>query len=534
MKPEIERILLAGLLMLVLGACEKDEEFLDRYNTALTTEFYYSTEDQAKEGLIGIYEVLAGQALYGWKYTMMILPADDDHVDIEGWDFDVFAASMSEHEYTMQVWKALYVGVARANYFLGKVPDIEFENDQLKQRLIGEASFLRALYYWHLVMVWGEVPLVTTLLSPGEGNVPKSPAEEIYKHIESDLLIAEANLWLRSEYPLEDLGRATKGAAQALLGKLYLFWKKYDLAEEKLSNVIHSGEYNLIQSSAANPDYYAHAYAFASVFSEIPLRGTGGENNAESVFEIQYSSWVGLPFGHWFELGDGANTTLREYVMGLPQVGGWQKVLPAKDLVDSYEPDDPRIFATAWRVGDTLYADATPESDYAQFVGDIYLRGSRTGYHSKKGLYPPFPTDTRTDVKHGENNLRFLRYADVLLMYAEAVYHTGNDNPEKYMDMVRGRVGLEPVSTLMAQNNWEIPEAIMHERRLELAGEYHRFYDLRRYREKGWIEQMSDFIHGTDKDGNRLTTFVDGKNEYFPLPSSEVDLNKALEQNPNY
>jgi hypothetical protein len=534
MKSIVSYLLMVVMLVFAMQSCKSDDDFLDLEAQALTTEFYYTTEHQAHEGLIGVYEILQSQALYGWKYSMMILPADDDFVDIDGWDFDVFASSMVEHEYTNQVWLALYVGVARANFFLEKVPEIEFEDDRIKNRLIAEASFLRAVYYWHLVNIWGEVPLITRVLSPGEGDIPKSTIDEIYLQIEEDLIFAEEHLWEKSEYPQTDLGRATIGAAKSLLGKLYVYWEKYDQAAVKLKEVIDSGEYDLIRTSSSNPDFYSYGYAFASVFSEEPLRGTGGENNQESVFEIQHSSWVGFPYGHWYELGNGANSTLREYVMGLAQIGGWSKCLPTADLAQSFEPDDPRRWATLYQVGDTMYADATPDSEYEQFVGMIYRRGSRSGHHAKKGLYPPFPSDTRGDIRHSGSNLRFLRYSDVLLLYAEALYHAGGGDPAMYIDMVRNRVGLKPVADLMAERGWDLPQAIMHERRSELAGEYQRFFDLRRYKQKGWIANISDYIYRTDSEGNQYTTFIDGKNEYFPLPRRELDLNRALVQNPNY
>lgn len=485
-------------MILLLGVHACDDSFLDRQPpSSLTEDIFYQTEADAISAVNAAYASMQLTGLYSENYPKVAeVPADDLILDnTSGLGFDNFTFNGSESQIDI-VWQSLYEGIFRANLVMQKVPDIDID-EGLKSRLVGEAKFLRALYYWHLTTLFGDVPLITEADAedPSKAEVSASPQADIYILMIQDLQDAIAALPL--SYDESNLGRATKGAAQALLGKVYLYDEQYAQAEDIFSEVINSGQYGLIDDFGA-------------------LLSLGAENSEESVFEVQYQD-VG---GNGWAGTDGASNNEANLRMrlNLPQGrGGFGNLLPTQDLVDEFEAydgesaingRDPRLFHTVFIEGDP-YDEVDPVYSSEWTVTD---------YAIKKGMMPII-----RDHTNSSRNFPIIRYADVLLMYAEAANENGNTQAAiDALNQVRDRVGMPPYPTAEypVSNQQEIFDAIVHERRVELAFEYHRFNDLRRW---GLAEEELATL-GYDAP----------KNRYLPYPQAEVDVNKELEQNPNY
>ncbi|MBL3658172.1 RagB/SusD family nutrient uptake outer membrane protein [Fulvivirga sediminis] len=407
-------------------------------------------------------------------------------------------------------YESCFRGINKANYVItneDKIIEIsDLVSDELRVKFLGEARFLRAFYYFLLVTRFGDVPLVTEVPTSGEGR-PITSKEEIYtKIIIPDLEYAEENLLGKSEM---QPGRATSGAASALLGKVYLYRKNYEKAREALLKVV--GNYKLVDDYEDN------------FFEET-------EHNDESIFEIQYND--DLPDADKWNsdvTGAGFNeVTFRGQEYGWKD---WFNVYPSDMLLDEYETNDPRFEANFYTEGDvlestgqTIMTGAVPET-----VPDdqIYIpSGRRAGWRKYQNYYKDANEDQASGI-----NFRVIRYADVLLMLAEIENELSGDGVDAigYLNQVRDRVGMPqygstemnpiyPVSTKQ-----ERFDAIVHERMVELAGEQARFPDLVRW--------------GLAADVLSQFGFEAGKNEIFPLPQREINSNDKVtnaDQNPGY
>lgn len=386
-------------------------------------------------------------------------------------------------------WTSLYEGIKRANVVIEKVPAIKMP-ENLKQRYLAEARFLRGLYYFDLVRAWGGVPLVTVTIPPLE--VPRASQSDIYQLIEDDLLFAVQNLPAKGSYSANDVGRASNGAAKALLAKVYLFQKDFINAEKYALEVIQSGEYNL------EPNF-------------IDANGKNGEHGIESIFEVgamENESALGNQY---------ANT---QGVRGNPN-RGWGFNRPTLNLRNSFEDGDARLKGTIIDLGDvldgiTIAGDATtPDQTYDENGNLIEVE-----CYNRKVWIPGSSTDTQFG-----HNRRLIRFADVLLMAAEALNE--NNKPGEaliHLNRVRerarnGNVGILPDITETGQD--ALRGLILKERRHELALEGQRFWDLVR----------------TGKAAQVLgpNGFVTGKHELMPIPQNEIDISKGvLIQNPNW
>jgi starch-binding outer membrane protein, SusD/RagB family len=391
-------------------------------------------------------------------------------------------------------WATLYEGIRWANVVIDKVPLISMDTT-LRNRYIGEASFLRALFYFDLVRAWGGVPLVTTSDPPL--HLARATKEEIYNLIISDLQYAETHLKKKSELSSPDQGRATSGAAEAFLAKVYLFQKDFTNAEKYALKVIQSNQYSL------EPRF-------------IDANGVNGNNGVESIFEV---GALGVEdYG-----GGGAQYANTQGVRGTPN-RGWGFNRPSIDLRKSFEPGDPRLKGTIIDLGDTIdgvfiKGDPDPANDPVAIVNN---NGDTTNIqcYNRKVWTPG--NDTPTQWEH---HRRLIRYADVLLMAAEALNENGKPADALiYLNMVRRRARGENNSVLpdvTITDMSQLRDKIFLERRHELALEGHRFWDLVR-------------------TGNAPAVlgplgFVTGKNEVLPIHQSEIDISQGtLSQNPNY
>lgn len=489
------KIIVSFLLVASLFIATGCEDFLQKDPQGeLTQEAFPVTASDALLATNAVYESVRNWAYHSGGYPILDIMSDDAHKGSNPNDqlptvgpYETFSHTTTQDGLD-RWWSALYEGIKRANVVIEKVPSINM-NVELRDRYIAEASFLRGLYYFDLVRAFGGVPKVTT--TTPETKIPRSTADEIYDLIISDLEFAAQHLPEKSLYGAGDSGRATRGAAKALLARVYLFRGDFVNAEDYALEVIISDEYDL-----------------EPVFADA--NGKNGEHGVESVFEIGAMEVEGAGGNQY------ANT---QGVRGSPN-RGWGFNRPSLNLRNSFEPGDPRLDATIIDLGETL--------DGILILGDgttpdeVLVDGVVTEVecYNQKVWYPG--TNTITQWGH---NRRLIRYADVLLMAAEALNE--NNKPGEalqYLNEVRRRArqgndAILPDITVTEKN--ALRQIILDERRHELALEGHRYWDLVR----------------TGRAATVLGPlgFVSGKHELFPIPQNEIDISQgSLQQNSNW
>ncbi|WP_046243474.1 RagB/SusD family nutrient uptake outer membrane protein [Hymenobacter terrenus] len=470
-------VLLASLL--VGSSCNKFVDIKPDDNIPVAN--YYKTEADFRAALTGSYANLRG--IYNNYYLYSELPADNARTFGESEGSQGPFDKLTWTPITPQIsgaWNDAYRTTALANIILARIEPVPFANPATKTQYIGEAKFLRALMYFNLVRYFGDVPLVLTEVTSEQDayKYNRSPAADVYAQIEKDLLDAEAALPV-TYAAAADKGRATKGAAQALLGKVYLQQKKWPEAEAQLAQVVTANTYQIL------PD-------IANVF------GLGKDNNAEIVFAAQY---VATGFGE-------GNSFVHNFVpqpsgTSITSVTSNSTCVGTQDLYNAFEPGDVRRDA---------------------FLG-IYI-GTETYYWAKKFIYRV------TLQNEGENDWPILRYADVLLMYAEALNNNGKTAlaiPQ--LNRIRTRAGLAAKPLTLSSADTQL--AIEQERRVELCFEGQRWYDLIR-----WDKEVSTMQAFKTKylPLDRATVNLNPRPEarLLPIPSREVALNPNLKQNPGY
>jgi hypothetical protein len=450
----------------------------------------------------------------------------------------------SDNNVLLWFYRVQYMGIFRCNLALENIPLMNPEafagaETGLQNRTLGEALFMRAFYYFRLVRTFGGVPWVDKPIKYQEDwRQPRASTNDIYGEIYNDLKTAIQYLPEKSHYKAEDMGRATKGAARALLMKACMYNHDYDNAKLQGDSIILSGEYQLV----ANYD---------ELFSE------NGENGSESVFEAQYTSQA-IGDG-WDGLGSTDGTMV--VIQTRPRWnGGWGFNRPSQELYDEFESGDPRREAAIYNPTEQQVGPSDDNTDEGD-NDNVYL-GNR--YTARK--YSMMRQDSSwAPLSHatwGEINRREIRYADVLLLYAEAcVKATSPDltRAKWALEEVRSRarntagIYLIPEPVLPAFPNYSVPLrgtgqsgerrlqdnaadlylAIQHERRVELAMEGHRWFDLVRW---GIAADVMNHYRNTTKQpvAKHMAEFIKGKHELFPIPMQEQDLNSQLSQNPGY
>ncbi|MES2576243.1 MAG: RagB/SusD family nutrient uptake outer membrane protein [Bacteroidota bacterium] len=379
---------------------------------------------------------------------------------------------------TSEIFAANYEGINRCNQALSIIPQLDKADPALRARLLGEAKFLRAFMYFTLVKTYGGVPIIDHLPNPSSEEdrvmqLTRKSSAEVYAYIESDLNDAIAVLPNKSEYAASEKGRASKGAAYALLAKINLYQKNWQKVVDNC---------NLVTGYAIVSDY-ASMYKLA------------GENDAESIFEIQGTGSVPAK-----GISGYSNT------QGARGAGGWGWGFntPSQSLVNAYETGDVRKNATIIFAGTTLYDGR---------VVPLTVENPRYNY---KAYSSAFTDGWETDV-----NIKYLRYAEVLLMKAEALNEL-NQTPAAILllNQIRTRAGL---GNTTAVSQGDVKTAIWKERRVEMAFEHDRFFDLVR---------TGQAVAAFAIDGK---TFVAGKHELFPLPQAFITQAGGLStQNPGY
>jgi hypothetical protein len=469
---------------LIVSGCQK--HFLDKTPPdRLPEDGFINSDARALAVVNAAYIPLASNNLFGDDNISLRLfdPPSGDVIlgaAISGQVFNTFSFS-ADDPHLMAFYSGLYEGVYRSNVVIKNVPDVQMD-EALKKRYVGEAKFLRALYYFYLTAEFGDVPLFTEPFEdPNDALIAKSPIADIQAVMIQDL--KDAIDALPVSYGANDLGRATSGAAKSLLGKVYLYMKDYENAEKYFREVIESGTYHLMDD-----------------FNKIINRNY--ENNAESIFEIQFASAAA---GATQNVSDD-----REYHQW-PQVnGGSSEISPTQSIVDEFEPGDPRLDYSIFNYEGQPFA---PELSTSSLNLDVYKKSwSPTGYNVRKGQVPVLFINARG------TNFPLIRYADVLLMYAEAANELSMfDEARDAINQVRQRpsVNMPALTVAQTDSKEETFNAIVHERRVELAFEQHRFDDLKRW---GLADSVLAPLGYTPR------------NRYFPLPQLELDVNPNLTQ----
>lgn len=479
---------------------------------------YYS------EWFIG--DIVSDDALKGGQNTNDMSAA----FDMENWQ------TTPSNPLLLDFYRAQYQGIARCNVALENIPNMATDTSfsvSLKNRLIGEAYFLRGYYYFRLLRVFGGVPMVTKVISSEtEWEQPRVSVEAVFTQICQDFEEANRLLWKRSQLDDVEVGRATKGAAQAMLLKAKLYeaspyWNskvsvnKADLYKQAVAwgdSIIQSNEYALVDSAD-----YQKMFALA------------GENGKESVFEIQYME---VP---WGDYGEGNGFTAGSFTQILVRSrnskigGGWGFNHPTWNLYNEFEAGDPRRDVAILRP--TSFENEVEET----YLGSALL-------NRKYGMYDD-PNDGGgfgqwgLHASRGPLNSKQIRYADVLLMYAEACLGAGmnglSGSAQDKLNEVRNRLSLPTYPGYSFSVNGNVvssptlEEAIRHERRMELAMEGHRWFDLVRW---GNTKAHMDAYKATESEEAKaqMRDFIANKHEIFPIPAEEIELNPALIQNDNY
>lgn len=380
-------------------------------------------------------------------------------------------------------WAGQYVGINRANLVVNNVPTATGLNDVLKNRLIAEARFLRAYFYFNLVRTFGGVPLILNDTLINNNNAARASAAEVYGLIENDLTFAIANLPLKNQYTPGDLGRATQGAAQTLLAKVMLYEKNWQRVKGLTDSVMTSGQYSLY------PD-------FSKLFTQA------GKNSVESIFEVQSGAGA--------TCGAGTQYAQVQLPRG-PDAPGWGFNNPSQQLIDSFEQGDPRLKATVISPGDTLYDGWVVPADVVN-------------PHYNKKAYIGAADYSACGLGDDPKDILILRYGEVLLMNAEAANELGDAGTAlSDLEMIRARARNGHGAVLPAVTTTDqtlLRKAIWHERHVELAMEQDRWWDVVR-------QGNGPAVFGPQG-------FVAGKNELWPIPSNEIALDPNLKQNPNY
>lgn len=534
------------------------DDFVEReIDYQINSETYFNTESDYNDALIGVYEGLTGYS------TGLITAAiasnnivcggsgDSDQSGLQEVDNMVHT---SENDWLKRFWEYMYSGVNRANYILefsGKTDAFDFEGKDL---VVAETRFLRAFFLFELSKFFGEIPLPEGDMRfelGDEKTIPRSSKEDVYEFIVSDLIFAKDNL----EYTPANgqSGRATKGAAEALLGKVYLYWEKYDLAAKELQSVIDNGPYQLVDdfSKVFELDVIEYDSSLGS------LSTFSGENNTESVFEIQYTSDANNPsLDNWSIIDSNifAGFNGPRNFNGPGFFGGYGFSIFTEELVAKFDENDSRKYATVLDLAQ--WADAINGLSDVEIIKSNFEAGVAnnlpTILENDVLLYEilewkiEFPTGTVSFSESWEdldfynrkyigrssyeniqatqqfaqpNNYRAIRYSDVLLMAAEAYAKEGNETLAlKYLNEVRFRA-FGSASFNSNDSGQGLLEAIYLERELELAGEGHHFFDLVR----------------TERAEEEILDFEADKHFVFPVPREEIIYSEGLwVQNDNY
>lgn len=502
-------ILLALTALIGLAGCERNLNIVNP--NQVTTEVFWRTADDALAGVNSIYSTTHRGAISRWMLFYYIIRSDEGRSQSPDPgilnNMDRFLITDYNYGNAYGVWNDNYIGINRANQVLTNVPNIQMD-ETLKARFLGEARFLRAMFYYHLVTLFGNVPLELTTSSLTD-RPNSATIAQVWAQIEQDLTQAAAVL--PTTYGSADAGRATKGAAYALLARAYLQQRKYNEALTPLQWLAEGEGRNI--------------YTLVPNYRDNFLITT--ENNRESVFEWQFEINPAEYTDDDTETPNQNYGTSIAQFFGPPGIGWSDGEANRWPIYEFNEPTtagtrDPRLEASFLFDSTDVRGPA-----FTQIYGQTFLQ--RYGANNKRVWFRKFQNDhwKNEEGYRSPNNWRYIRYADVLLMYAEALNAVGRTaQAYPFVDRVRQRAGLAPLSTARPNlTQDQFLNQLKHERVTELSGEGWRWNDLARWGDLG--PQLANRDPG-------FANFTKGQDELLPIPQQERDLNPNLIQNPGY
>ncbi len=510
-KYSIKLMTLLGVMMVIsLISCDDDVTVVDQ--NGILPETFFENKEQLQSGSASLYAHLQTQGLYQ-RYAYILpdsfsdeMVASSDENFLPSYQFNMSSTLQQTGSY----WVQNYNGIAKANFMLSEESVSTMrKNAQLStsgytdtdvDNALGEAHFMRGIYYYLLVKRYGGVPIQEVGDVIGQ---PRTSEDAIYDLIINDFTLASQLLFERGA---TENGRATKGAALGMLGKVHLHRENYTMAKAAFDQI--SG-YSLLPAADYKDNF-----------------NVAGEHNDESLFEITFSA-DNNPADTW----TGTGTGTAEITFHAQEYSGWGNLRPSQKMIDEFEVDDPRKNIAILEDGDSYGP------------GDVFTNSAGTIWYKFSDLY-----ENEATVPEGTTNTRFLRYADIILMQAEAALGLGNIGSAEpgavfYLNEIRNRFSLPlygspemdsrgfPVGT-----NDGVFNAIVHERMVELCAEQHRFDDLVR-----WGLDATELTTYDDNDttGNagQPRPYNPSVHRFMPIPQSEIDTNpniNSADQNPGY
>ncbi|MEZ0485482.1 RagB/SusD family nutrient uptake outer membrane protein [Fibrella aquatica] len=507
MKNNTFKIALISSLALTFSC---NDSILDKVNpTQLSTETYFKTGNELVTGVNAVYAGWQGLNLYGREYFFLHDLRGDD-MQAGGSQLEIQRAQLinggqdASNTVANDVWLGLYRVIHRANVVISFAPGVtQGITEELRNRVVGEAKFHRAWCYYNLVSIWGGVPLYSTFANSPDESQPRATEEQVYELVISDLREAIAGLPLKSAYSDNEVGRVSKGAAQAMLARVYMQRGDYTAAREQLAAVIASNQYRLTD-------------AFVDNFREE------NEFNSESVWEISFTeSFGGL---NWSGDGNGVNgeVTIRGQEYG---PNAWRNLIPSTSLLNEFETPakgdakaDPRFRDSFYQVGDTF-------NNGTETITDMQGAEPKISWKKYQKIYKAATENSQSGI-----NFRVIRYAEVLLMMAECENEVGSQaTAVTYLNQVRARPSVAmpayPTANFPVSTKAQVFNAVRHEKRVELGGEQIRYLDILRWRKQNKLAQEP------------IPYFQPNRHELLPIPQTEINNNAKIsqaDQNPGY
>lgn len=516
---KINKIIISLVLLGLSGSCTSDileKQPLD----SLSPATFYKDETQSKIALTGVYNTIAPRdtPIEFFQFDFM----SDNNYCQDGWQGSKEYGDWQQNSNSWAsgaLWAFAYKGIVRANSFITNVEQASMP-DATKTRMKAEARFIRGYMYFQLITYFGDVPIVKEVQAITDGQIARTPKSQVLDYILADLDYATANL--PTAYGNNDVGRATKGAALAFKAKALLYNQKWTEAAAAAQAVINLGIYSL------QSDY-------AGIFDEA------NENNPEVIFDIQYikntftQAWPGtcISFTQW-STANATSDLINSYYMKngkaiTDQSSGY-------NAQDPYKNRDSRLAASV----------VLPGSPFVN--GDVFIPFG-TG-NSYLGARPRKYADLyNTNQGNCGINTILMRYADILLMRAEALIESGSTDAEVYklIDQVRTRVGMPTVESAEGTGLTQVQlrSIVRHERRVEFFIEGTRYADMLRWKDSSLIHDVYGYDHTLTNPASPATwvfsqikyagrTFDSAKGFLWPIPQNEIQVNKLLTQNPGY
>jgi len=506
----MKKIIISTIVFLGLFITSCENELNQNSPNQITTTQFWKTEGDAQKGVNSIYAMFYKDGLWArWIYFRLDLTSDEGYskspwTELADWTrFNYINYNFWEGN--VVTWRDTYKAIFRCNQVLENVPNITFQNEDDKKKILAQAKFLRALHYYYAAILWEDIPLVLELQKTTD-NPPGKNVTEVFAQIEKDL--NEAFTDLPPSWSGDQLGRPDKGAAKGMLAKVYMQQHKWPEAKAALEYLISGpgAKYSLVANYRDN-------------FTDV------NENNSESVFEIQ--------FGDQRKGGTGedqnAAVSSNRAQFFAPRSIGWSDGQARNWLIDEFKKEKNKNGNLDIRLRWSLYypdlltdfGDKTYNKNWEWGNEAWFRKGSRDYYRNNEDYY-------------SQVNYRLIRYADILLRYAEVLNETGNTaSAYQYVDLVRARVNMNTLASAhpeIGNDKTKFLERLKMERVLELAGESVRWEDLKRWGDLN-TQASVDKIALRDPDFNN---FVVGKHHRLPLPQNEVNNNTNLEQHKEY